>query len=104
MISRGQIIWKGIAGCAVIAIMGVAFLPRYAVSSAGNGFVWRVNTLTGNVSLCRGGELLVGPVCGPWAITTVQWQANQPAPSQPPAKPQKKISDEEFQRLLDNVK
>lgn len=104
VIASGQIIWKLVAACAVVATLGMAFLPRYAVSSAGNGFVWRVNTLTGNVSLCRGGELLAGPVCGPWATTTLQRQANEPVPSQPLVKPQKKISDDEFQRLLDNVK
>lgn len=96
---------------------GQSVAQRYQVGPATGKLVWRMDTFSGELSLCHARSLWEAPYCGPWG--------SQPIPPQEPAaqiprasdqrigeltgpnseKPstQRGISDEEFQRLLNNL-
>lgn len=43
---------KGIIAAAAIIALALAFTNHYSISSVGTGAAYRVNTLTGSISLC----------------------------------------------------
>jgi hypothetical protein len=92
-----------IASIAAVGGAGVSTLwgrltPPYLLSGGGGQLAWRINSSTGDVSVCRPMGWYAPPLCSPWGATIRT--PPEPPPSQPKAPPQGSLSGIDLNSLL----
>jgi hypothetical protein len=69
MRSRWLLVALGMVGAVVVVSAAIISAGRYQLaSSPSQRIVWRIDTVTGDLSMCEPGvDWLTGPVCTPWS-------------------------------------
>lgn len=96
-----------IAG-ALIAAAIFFTAPRYQVSS-GATFITRIDTRTGDISICNEGDLVGAAVCSEWGARSLEeFRESRRVKSEMEQQVQtptdQKISDEEFNKMMEDFK
>lgn len=115
--AAGLILGSVATYAASLAGDGQSVAQRYQFGPATGKVVWRMDTFSGKLSLCHARSFREAPYCGPWGSQPIPPRQTAapipnaldrsldelmgPRPEKPTA--QRGMSDEEFQRLLNNL-